>query len=81
MCYFIIDIAKLTFTNGHKVKTLHAQDDKSLFIFTFEDGRKQLMNPKQMTKWMLDNSNMFEVISHGPLEVTVCHFFKDSESH
>jgi hypothetical protein len=81
MTFFKLNLSVLTFRNNQEVPSCLVSENRDTIIIQF-DGVRSIMNSKQFTKYLVDNTNMLQYITeHGPIPSAVVHLFRDTESH
>lgn len=81
MTFFKLDLTVLKFSEEQEVPSCLISESRDTIIIQY-NGVRSIMNSKQFTKFLVDNTNMLQYISEvGPIPVKVVHLFKDTESH
>lgn len=81
MTFFKLDLSVLSFKEGQDIPSCLVSENRETCIIQF-NGTRSIMNSKQFTKYLIDNTNMLHYISEvGPIPSKVVHLFKDMESH
>jgi hypothetical protein len=82
MTFFKLDLSVLEWRDKSiGIPSCLISEQRDTIVIQF-DGTRSIMNSKQFTKFLVDNTNMLSYIAEtGPIPSKVVHLFKDTESH